>query len=178
MKTSFTGHKNAAIHLKMLAHDHPFDDTVQMPLNCFDGPIAASSNRCCRRFSGAARHRRFGHEEQGGDGQPILHGAVSAEEALRYAMSLPVATTISGIDSLGVLRQNLTIARGFKPMAPEEMQALRQRCKSFAADGHLERRASSADDQRGLLSSRRKSLDPLLVRADSRGRRRTPWYPA
>jgi aryl-alcohol dehydrogenase-like predicted oxidoreductase len=30
----FTGHKNAAIHLKMRAHDYPFD-TVQMPLNCF-----------------------------------------------------------------------------------------------------------------------------------------------
>jgi uncharacterized protein len=74
----------------------------------------------------------------GGDGQPILHGVVSAEEALRYAMSLPVATTISGIEALEVLRQNLRIARGFKPMAPEQMRALRERCASFAADGHLE----------------------------------------
>jgi uncharacterized protein len=73
-----------------------------------------------------------------GDRQPILHGIVSAEEALRYAMSLPVAPTISGMDSLDVLRQNLRIARGFQPMAPEEMEALRQRCHSFAADGHLE----------------------------------------
>ena len=63
---------------------------------------------------------------------------MSAEEALRYSMSLPVATTISGIDSLAVLCQNLAIARGFKPMTPEEMQALRQRCASFAGDGHLE----------------------------------------
>jgi uncharacterized protein len=31
----FTGHKSPAIHLKMLAHDYPFD-TIQMPLNCFD----------------------------------------------------------------------------------------------------------------------------------------------
>jgi len=74
----------------------------------------------------------------GGGGQPILHGVVSAEEALRYAMSPPVATTISGMDSLEVLHQNLMIARGFKPMFTEEMEALRQRCKSFAADGHLE----------------------------------------
>ena len=63
---------------------------------------------------------------------------MSAEEALRYAMSLPVATTISGIESVEVLRQNLGIARGFKPMTLGEMQALRQRCASFAADGHLE----------------------------------------
>jgi len=42
------------------------------------------------------------------------------------------------MDSLDVLRQNIGIARGFKPMTPEDMQALRQRCKPFAADGHLE----------------------------------------
>jgi len=32
----FTGHKSPAIHVKMLAHNYPFD-TVQLPLNCFDG---------------------------------------------------------------------------------------------------------------------------------------------
>src|SRR4051812_4953755 len=31
----FTGHKHPSIHLKMLAHDYPFD-SVQMPLNVFD----------------------------------------------------------------------------------------------------------------------------------------------
>jgi hypothetical protein len=37
----------------------------------------------------------LGMKSLGGDGQAILHGVVSAEEALRYAMNLPVATTIS-----------------------------------------------------------------------------------
>ena len=31
----FTGHKDPALHLRMLSYDYPFD-TVQMPLNCFD----------------------------------------------------------------------------------------------------------------------------------------------
>jgi uncharacterized protein len=53
-------------------------------------------------------------------------------------MSLPVATTISGIDSLNVLHQNLNVARGFKPLSAEQMKALRDRCSPFAADGHLE----------------------------------------
>jgi len=74
----------------------------------------------------------------GGDGQPILYGVVRAEEALRYAMSLPVATTICGIDSLDVLYQNVKIARGFKPMPPQAMQALRERCRPSSGDGHLE----------------------------------------
>lgn len=49
-----------------------------------------------------------------------------------------MATTISGIDSFAVLRQNLAIARGFKPMSEPEMQALRERCAQAAGDGHLE----------------------------------------
>ena len=44
---------------------------------------------------------------------------------LRYAMSLPVATTISGIATLEHLRQNLAVARGFEPMTPA-------RCKRCA----------------------------------------------
>jgi predicted aldo/keto reductase-like oxidoreductase len=132
----FTGHKSPAIHLKMLAHDYPFD-TVQMPLNCFDATYRSFEQQVLpelERRSIAA----LGMKSLGGDGQPILHGAVTAEEALRYAMSLPVATTISGIDSLAVLHQNLAIARGFTPMTPEDMQLLRQRCAPLAADGHLE----------------------------------------
>src|SRR5438477_778110 len=132
----FTGHKSPAIHLKMLAHDYPFD-TVQMPLNCFDATYRSFEQlvlpELARRGIAA-----LGMKSLGGDGQPILHGVVTAEEALRYAMSLPVATTISGIDSLAVLHQNLAIARGFTPMTPEEMDALRRRCASLAADGHLE----------------------------------------
>ena len=132
----FTGHKSPAIHLKMLAHNYPFD-TVQMPLNCFDGSYRSFEQQVLPELPrrGIAA---LGMKSLGGDGQPILHGIVTAEEALRYAMSLPVATTISGMDSLDILRQNISIARGFKPMSTEEMQKLRQRCKSVAADGHLE----------------------------------------
>src|SRR5262249_23669629 len=67
----------------------------------------------------------LGMKSLGGNGQPVTQGIVTVEEALRYAMSVPVATTISGIDSLAVLRQNLAIARGFQPMPTEEMEALR-----------------------------------------------------
>ena len=132
----FTGHKSPAIHLKMLAHNYPFD-AVQLPLNCFDGTYRSFEQQVLPELErrGIAA---LGMKSLGGGGEPILHGVVTAEEALRYAMSLPVATTISGMESLDVLGQNLMIVRGFKPMPPEEMQVLRERCKSFAADGHLE----------------------------------------
>jgi hypothetical protein len=74
----------------------------------------------------------------GGSGEMVAKGAITAEEGLRYAMSLPVATTISGIDCAEVLRQNLEIALNFKPMGREEMEALRKRCRLYAGDGRFE----------------------------------------
>jgi aryl-alcohol dehydrogenase-like predicted oxidoreductase len=137
----FTGHKDPAIHLDMLSRGYPFD-SAQMPLNCFDATYRSFEQRVLPELlkRGMAA---LGMKSMGGSGEPILRGAVTPEEALRYAMSLPVAVTISGIDTLPVLRQNLAIARGFKPLTEKEMQALRDRCAPLAADGHLELYKSS-----------------------------------
>jgi aryl-alcohol dehydrogenase-like predicted oxidoreductase len=133
----FTGHKDPAIHLKVLSHDFPFD-TVQMPLNCFDATFRSFEQQVMPEAN-----RRgiavLGMKSLGGSGEMITSGAITPEEGLRYAMSLPVATTISGIDSLYVLEQNLGIARNFQPMTPDEMAALRERCRALAADGRLEK---------------------------------------
>jgi hypothetical protein len=67
---------------------------------------------------------------------PVAPAAILDD--FRYAMGLTMATTISGIDSLAVLRHNLAIARGFKPMTAEEMVALHKHCATAAGDGHLE----------------------------------------
>jgi aryl-alcohol dehydrogenase-like predicted oxidoreductase len=132
----FTGHKDPAIHLKMLSHDFPFD-TVQMPLNCLDATFRSFETHVLPEAT-----RRgiavLGMKSLGGSGELIRHGVVTPEEGLRYAMSLPVATTISGMDSLAVLEQNLQIARGFTPMTAAEMAKLRERSRELAADGRFE----------------------------------------
>jgi aryl-alcohol dehydrogenase-like predicted oxidoreductase len=132
----FTGHKSPAIHLKMLSYNYPFD-SVQMPLNPFDATYRSFAANVLPEVNRRGM-AGLGMKSLGGNGQPVTQGIVTVEEALRYAMSLPVATTISGIDSLAVLRQNLAIARGFRPMTAEEMEALRRRCAAAAGDGHLE----------------------------------------
>jgi uncharacterized protein len=133
----FTGHKHPRIHLGMLEKGFPFD-TAQMPLNCFDAGFASFEQRVVpelvRRGMGV-----LGMKSLGGHGKAVLAGVVRAEEALRYAMSVPgVSVTISGIDGMGVLEQNLAVARGFRPMSEEERQALRDRVRPLAADGHFE----------------------------------------
>jgi len=133
----FTGHKDPAIHLKMLSHGFPFD-TAQMPLNCFDATFRSFEQRVVPELvkRGIAP---IGMKSLTGAGDPVRKGVVSVEEALRYAMSVPgVATTVSGIDSLDILRQNLAIARGFVPMRTEDMQSLRERVRAVAADGRHE----------------------------------------
>jgi predicted aldo/keto reductase-like oxidoreductase len=132
----FTGHKNPAIHLKMLAHDFPFD-TVQMPLNALDATFRSFQQQVLpeAKKRGVAV---LGMKSLGGSGEIAVNGAVTPEEGLRYAMSLPVATTISGMDSMVVLEQNLNVARGFQPFGEQEMAALRERVRPLAADGRYE----------------------------------------
>ena len=77
-------------------------------------------------------------KSMGGTAWGIKNGVVRAEELLRYAMSLPVATTIVGMDSLEVLHQNLGVVGGFQPMTQSDMNALRVRYASTAADGRFE----------------------------------------
>jgi len=132
----FTGHKDPEIHLKVLSHEFPFD-TVQMPLNCCDATFRSFENHvlpeATRRGIAA-----LGMKSLGGSGELVRHGAVTPEQGLRYAMSLPVATTISGVDTMQVLEQNLRVAVNFQPLASAEMQALRDQCRFLASDGRLE----------------------------------------
>jgi uncharacterized protein len=133
----FTGHQNPMVHLGMLNTGFPFD-SVQMPLNPFDHGFIRSFERQVLPELNRRGIAALGMKPLSGHGEPIKSGALTAEEALRYAMSLPVATAITGIDSLDVLRQNLRIAQNFKPMTTAEMDELRNRCKPYAADGRYE----------------------------------------
>jgi aryl-alcohol dehydrogenase-like predicted oxidoreductase len=133
----FTGHQNPKVHLAMLNTGFPFD-SVQMPLNAFDANFRSFEKQVLPELTkrGIAV---LGMKPLSGHGDAIKHGIITAEESLRYAMSVPgVTTTITGIDSLEVLHQNLQIAQNFTPMSESEMDALRERCKPEAADGRYE----------------------------------------
>jgi aryl-alcohol dehydrogenase-like predicted oxidoreductase len=132
----FTGHKDPKIHLKMLAHDFPFE-TCQLPINVFDGTYRSFEREVLPVLNerGIAP---LAMKTLSGNAEPIKQGVVTAEDALRYALTLPVATVVTGIDSREVLRQNLDIARGFTPMTAAEMQTLRDRMARYARDGRFE----------------------------------------
>jgi hypothetical protein len=64
---------------------------------------------------------------------------VSASECLRYAMSLPVSVTITGIDSMAILQQALDLVNDFKPLTSPERAALLAKTARVAENGESER---------------------------------------
>jgi aryl-alcohol dehydrogenase-like predicted oxidoreductase len=141
----FTGHKDPEIHLRMLAQDFPFD-ACQLPLNGFDASFRSFQARVLPEL--ARRNiAPIGMKSLGGNGRAVKRKAASVTDALRYAMSLPVCTTVCGIDSLKVLRQNLRIARGFTPMTTQDRHAYEQSVSGPAADGRFELYKTSAEHE-------------------------------
>src|SRR5205814_1048853 len=87
----------------------------------------------------------IGMKSLGGDGRVIKKKAARIEDALRYAMSLSICTTVSGVDSMKVLRQNVRIARDFTPMTGDERARYERSLAEHAGDGRFELYKTSAE---------------------------------
>jgi uncharacterized protein len=141
----FTGHKDPDIHLRMLASGFDFD-ACQLPLNGLDAHFRSFQARVLPELirRGIAP---IGMKSLGGDGRVVKKRAASVNDALRYAMSLQVCTTVSGVDSLKVLRQNLRIARRFSPMNAMEREAYIESVAAYAQDGRFELYKTTAEHE-------------------------------
>ena len=60
----------------------------------------------------------------------------SAEDYLRYALSLPIATAVVGMDSFYTLEEVVRIATEFSPMTPAEMSSITERSQVFRTTGY------------------------------------------
>jgi len=138
----FTGHHLTSTHLEMI--DRGFDwDTVQMPMSVVDFHFMSFQ----QRVLGKALEKNMGilamKSLGGGNGTIPRSGAATVEECLRYTMSLPVSTVVSGMRNLEELRDNIATAKAFQPMTEAELTALRERTESVGLDGGLEAHKSA-----------------------------------
>jgi len=124
----FTGHAMPKVHLRVLAHTYPFD-SVQMPLSVFDSHDNGFQKLVLPEAikQGLAP---LAMKTLGGNAKAIKDGLVTVEECLRYSLSLPVVTVVSGIDKMEWLQQNARVAANFKPLTSVEKAELEQRCSS------------------------------------------------
>ena len=136
-----TSHTDGAVMAKAIErHDL---DCVQMAMN------PARANRFEEQALPAANRKNLGVILMKVTAQEKLLGADKAEAAslLRYAWSLPVSTVVCGMPKPEFVEANIASARAFAPMAPAEMDRLRERLagqkvalESFFAghrDGHM-----------------------------------------
>ncbi len=135
----FTGHKDPAVHLRMLetAQKHSFHfDTIQMPINVMDAHFRSFTKEvmpvALKQGIGVLAMKTFGDKFllQSKTFEPI--------EALHYGLTQPVSVVITGIDSPAILDQALTAAKTFKPMTETQVSSLLARTKEAASKGRFE----------------------------------------
>jgi predicted aldo/keto reductase-like oxidoreductase len=135
----FTGHKDPRIHLKMLAKPHDWD-TAQMPINVMDAHYRSFQNRvipvCRNQTVGVIGMKGLagGHPQ----GRLVSHAGLTSDECYRYCLSLPITVQVMGITSMQQLKQDVELARNFKPLTDEEKKALLKKVKGAAGDGQHE----------------------------------------
>ena len=135
----FTGHKDPLVHMRMMevaaTHGVRFD-TQQMPLNVMDAHFRSFEKVVLpvlvREGVGVLGMKPMG------DTQILRSKTVSPVECLHYAMSLPTATVITGIDSLAILKQDLDAVKSFKQLTNQEVAALLARTAKAASTGQFE----------------------------------------
>ncbi|HEX5176535.1 MAG TPA: hypothetical protein VFV83_05880 [Chthoniobacteraceae bacterium] len=108
-----------------------------MPLSGFDASFRSFQKRVLPEV-----HKRgiaaIGMKSLNGTADAVKKGVIKAADAIRYAMSLPVAVTVTGVDSLELLRENVRIAQSFSPMSRDERLAFEKQCATYAMDGRFE----------------------------------------
>jgi aryl-alcohol dehydrogenase-like predicted oxidoreductase len=120
----FTGHADPAFNLEMMRSYDGFD-TMLMPLHVADTVYLSFEQQA---LPGAVE-RGIGLLGMKIFGNAFLLRAFSVGECLRYTLSLPVHAVTLGFTTIGQLEDDVRIAQSFKPLAPDEMEALRARAR-------------------------------------------------
>lgn len=133
----FTGHHLTTTHLEMIERGFNWD-TIQMPLSIMDYHYRSFQQRVLGKAVAQDMGVLAMKSLAGGPGRIPASGAATVAECLRYSMSPPVSTVVSGMENLKELRENIATTRAFKPMTEQELTALRARTESVGKDGNLE----------------------------------------
>ncbi len=134
----FTGHKDPAVHLRMLdmAAQNKFHfDACQMPLNVLDYHFRSFAHQVVPRLvkEGIAV---LGMKPMA-SGSALQAGAKPID-CLHYALNLPTSVVINGCDSMARLDQALEAVRTFKPMSAAEVEAIVSKTRQAALTGKYE----------------------------------------
>lgn len=135
----FTGHKDPHIHLHMLevARENGFRfDTAQMPLNVMDAHYRSFAKLVVPELLEAGT-AVLGMKSMA-NGIILKSRLVTPVECLHYALSLPTAVVITGIDSLKVLNQAFRAVHTLPAFTDAKRVAVLRKTARAAATGKWE----------------------------------------
>jgi aryl-alcohol dehydrogenase-like predicted oxidoreductase len=135
----FTGHKDPAVHLRMLqmAKERSFHfDTAQMPINVMDAHFRSFLHGVVPVL--IERKTALLGMKPMGDGFILKSNVVKPIECLHFALSQPTSVVITGCDSMKILDQAFEAARTFRPLSDDETAELLLRTAQAAAQGEYE----------------------------------------
>jgi aryl-alcohol dehydrogenase-like predicted oxidoreductase len=135
----FTGHKDPAVHLRMLelADQHQFHfDSAQMPINILDYSFRSFRHQVVPKL--VERGIALLGMKPMASGNIPQRGIATAIECLHYALSQPTSVVINGCESMERLDQLFEAARTFRPLSEAQLSALVQKTKSAASTGRFE----------------------------------------
>ena len=140
----FTGHKEPAIHLRMLeiasANGFRFD-TVQMPLNAFDAHFRSFEKQVLPMLVSAGIGV-IGMKSMSA-GAILETKTVTPTECLHYAMNLPTSVVVTGVDSMKILDQAIDATTSFHGLSATAVSALLAKTAKAAVGGLHERYKTS-----------------------------------
>jgi aryl-alcohol dehydrogenase-like predicted oxidoreductase len=135
----FTGHKDPAVHLRLLEmaaqHKFPFE-ACQMPVNILDASFRSFGKQVIPALV------KQGIAVLGM--KPLASGAIpqnkiaSAVESLHFALSQPTSVVITGCETKERLDQAFEAVRTFKPMTQAQISALVTKTRDAALTGKYE----------------------------------------
>jgi len=110
--------------LKKALEEHDFDCT-QMALNAAQRAQVKNSPPCFESIAlPVAAKKNMGIIAMKIFAQDALKGQAPAQKLIYYSLSLPVTAVVIGMPSLANLEENISLAKSFKPLPPEEMKGL------------------------------------------------------
>jgi aryl-alcohol dehydrogenase-like predicted oxidoreductase len=135
----FTGHKDPAVHLRMLemAKGKGFHfDAVLFPSNVMDWSFRSFVHQV---LPVAAREGVAIQTMKPMGGRIILDSkVVSPTECLQYALSQPASVVIHGMDKMEYLEHALGVVKNFKRLSAQQVEAMAAKAKNAALAGGFE----------------------------------------
>ena len=152
----FTGHRSVEAHLYLLSKGFTDLEASMMPINVADPSyesfilnvipvlleqdlgILAMKTLSAAGLMGGTRGGNIPGAAAVGTYPSVIPDILSVREAHRFALSYPVASLVSGINSVEQLAYNLETAWNFKPVSGKERERLILACSDLGSTGEME----------------------------------------